>query len=91
MISHLEKFCNFEDAVKFFKELFTPYRRDNSCYTSEQIKNLTQHEILHENPYIGVESIVVYMANKGIRFDDQESIKKIRMQDVLSDVDNEFG
>ena len=83
--------CNFADAVKFFKELFTPYKREDSSYTSEQIKSLTQHEILQENPYIGLESIVVYMANKGIRFDDLESIKKIRMQDVLTEVDNEFG
>ena len=35
--------------------------------------------------------MLVYIANHDISFDDQEALDKIRMQDVLSEVDYEFG
>ena len=56
-----------------------PYKREEASYTAEQITNLTKQELLQDNPYIGIESVVVFMTNKGISFDDQEAIKKIRM------------
>ena len=60
-------------------------------FTPEQVVSLTKLGILKDNPYIGLESIVVYICNNGISFDDLEAIEKIRMQDVLTEVDNEFG
>ena len=60
-------------------------------FTPEQVVSLTKLGILQDNPYIGLESIVVYICNNGISFDDQEALEKIRMQDVLSQVDTEFG
>ena len=91
MIDYIEKECNFEDAKPFFRELFTPYKREQSNYTSEQIEKLTKLKLLQNNPYIDVESVVVYISNKGISFDDQETIEQIMMQDILTEVDNEFG
>ena len=71
--------------------MFTPYKREESIYTSEQIEKLTKLKLLQNNPYIDVESVVVYISNKGISFDDQETIEQIMMQDILTEVDNEFG
>ena len=60
-------------------------------FTAEQVVRLTKLGILKDNPYIGLESIVVYICNNGISFDDLEAIENIRMQDVLTQVDSEFG
>ena len=35
IISYIEEQCNIDDAKSFYKELFTPYRRKESSYTSE--------------------------------------------------------
>ena len=87
----MENECNFNDAKEFFEDLFTPYKREPVEYTQEQVQNLTKLELLQNNPYIGIESVVTYISNNGISFDDKESIEKIRMQDVLTEIDNEFG
>ena len=92
LITHIEHNCNFKDAKRFFKGLFKPYqRKEDISFTTEQVVNLTKLEVFRDNPFIGLESIVVYICNNGISFDDQEALEKITMQDVLSQVDTEFG
>ena len=42
----MEDHCSFDDAKKFYKELFVPYKREDVSYTSEEVKYLANLEIL---------------------------------------------
>ena len=91
VITFLENKCNFEDSKQFYSELFNPYKRKPVEYTEKQIQKLTELDLLKNNPYIDLQSVVVYISNNGISFDDTEAIQKILMQDVLTEVENYFG
>ena len=42
----MEQSCNYNDAKIFYKELFTPYKRETVSYTSEQVAGLLKLPLL---------------------------------------------
>ena len=91
LISYIENECNFDLVKEFYKEMFSPHKRIDVSYTPQQAVRLTKLKIFQDNPLLGIDQFIVFVSNKGIDFDDQVAIDKIQAQDVLSQVQEQFG